>query len=72
MGLDEVFTDPQVLSQDMVISAEREDRAAIRMTGFPVKLSDTPARLHRPPPELGEHTESVLRDIVLPDTKIES
>lgn len=60
MGLDEVFTDPQVLAQEMVIQSERPGRAPIRMTGFPVKLSRTPAALHQPPPELGEHTQEIL------------
>ena len=60
MGLDEVFTDPQVLAQEMVIQSERPGRAPIRMTGFPVKLSRTPAALRQPPPELGEHTEQIL------------
>ena len=30
------------------------------MTGFPVKLSATPAQLRRPAPALGEHTDAVL------------
>ncbi|WP_420562487.1 CaiB/BaiF CoA transferase family protein [Thalassobaculum sp.] len=60
MGLDEVFTDPQVLAQEMVIQSERPGRAPIRMTGFPVKLSRTPAALRQPPPELGEHTQEIL------------
>lgn len=60
MGLDEIFTDPQVLAQEMVIQSERPGRAPIRMTGFPVKLSQTPAALRQPPPELGEHTQEIL------------
>ena len=60
MELDEVFSDPQVLAQEMVMSAERPGGAPIRMTGFPVKLSDTPCELRLPPPELGEHTQEVL------------
>jgi crotonobetainyl-CoA:carnitine CoA-transferase CaiB-like acyl-CoA transferase len=32
------------------------------MTGFPVKLEATPARLRRPAPALGEHTEEVLAE----------
>lgn len=60
MGLDEVFSDPQVLAQDMVIQSERDGRAPIKMTGFPVKLSQTPASLRQPPPELGEHTDEIL------------
>jgi formyl-CoA transferase len=33
------------------------------MTGFPVKLSKTPAQLRRPAPALGEHTDEVLRGL---------
>ena len=60
MGLDEVFGDPQVLAQEMVIESARPGRTPIRMTGFPVKMSDTPCRVHLPPPELGEHNDEVL------------
>ena len=61
MGLDEVFSDPQVLAQDMVLESRRPGRAPIKMTGFPVKLFDTPAELRLPPPELGEHDEEFLK-----------
>jgi len=60
MPLTEVFTDPQVLAQEMVVESRRPGRTPIRMTGFPVKLSDTPCTVHLPPPELGEHTDEVL------------
>jgi crotonobetainyl-CoA:carnitine CoA-transferase CaiB-like acyl-CoA transferase len=60
MALDEVFTDPQVLAQEMVVESQRPGRAPIRMTGFPVKLSATPCTVQLPPPELGEHTDEVL------------
>ncbi len=60
MPLTEVFTDPQVLAQEMVVESTRPGRVPIRMTGFPVKLSDTPCTVHLPPPELGEHTDEVL------------
>ena len=59
--LDQVFNDPQVLAQDMVLTCAGSP--AIRITGFPVKLSDTPARLRLSPPALGEHTSAILQDI---------
>lgn len=59
-NLEEVFNDPQVLSQEMVLEADQPGYGRVKMTGFPVKLSDTPAKLHRPAPKLGEHTEEVL------------
>lgn len=60
MNLADVFTDPQVLAQEMVLEAEHPGHGQVRMTGFPVKLAATPARLRRPAPALGEHTEEVL------------
>jgi crotonobetainyl-CoA:carnitine CoA-transferase CaiB-like acyl-CoA transferase len=35
----------------------------LRMPGLPVKFSDTPCSVRRDPPNLGEHTEEVLREI---------
>jgi CoA:oxalate CoA-transferase len=63
MDLGEVFADPQVLAQEMVLEVEHPGHGPVRMTGFPVKLGSTPARIRRPAPALGEHTEAVLRDL---------
>lgn len=65
MNLEEVFSDPQVLSQEMVLDVEQPDGSKIRMTGFPVKLSATPARLHKPVPSLGGDTDAVLTSLGL-------
>ncbi len=32
------------------------------MTGFPVKLSETPARVRFPAPALGAHSDDVLKE----------
>ena len=47
----------------MVILSDGPDNRKIKMTGFPVKLSKTPAQLFRSPPKLGEHTEEILSKI---------
>jgi crotonobetainyl-CoA:carnitine CoA-transferase CaiB-like acyl-CoA transferase len=46
----------------MVLEAEHPGHGPVRMTGFPVKLDGTPARLRRPAPRLGEHTDEVLAE----------
>ncbi len=60
MSLGDVFSDPQVLAQEMVIEADHPGHGPVRITGFPVKLSSTPARLRHPAPALGEHTDEIL------------
>ena len=60
MNLAEVFSDPQVLAQNMVLDQVHPGHGTVRMTGFPVKLSHTPAKLRRPAPDLGADTEAIL------------
>jgi crotonobetainyl-CoA:carnitine CoA-transferase CaiB-like acyl-CoA transferase len=70
LSVAEVFADPQVKAQDMVIEVDQGDRGIVRMVGFPVKLSDTPARLRHPAPELGAHTDEVLAGAGLSEQEI--
>jgi CoA:oxalate CoA-transferase len=70
LSVAEVFEDPQVKAQDMVIEVDQGLRGIVRMVGFPVKLSDTPARLRHPSPELGAHTDEVLAEAGLSEEEI--
>ena len=63
MDVPEVFSDPQVLAQDLVLDVPHPGAGTVRMTGFPVKFSATPCTVFRPAPRLGEHTEEVLAEI---------
>ena len=70
LSVAEVFEDPQVKAQDMVIEVDQGPHGIVRMVGFPVKLSDTPARLRYPSPELGAHTDEVLAEAGLSQEEI--
>lgn len=61
-NLKEVFSDPQVLHQEMVLESPQPS-GPIKMPGFPVKIAEAPGRLRRPSPQLGEHTVEVLSEI---------
>jgi crotonobetainyl-CoA:carnitine CoA-transferase CaiB-like acyl-CoA transferase len=60
--LDEVFQDPQVIRNDMVLATAHPAYGCVKLTGFPVKLSETPATLRLPPPTVGEHNEEILQE----------
>lgn len=64
-NLDEVFQDPQVQARDMTWTAAHPLAPALPLVASPMKLSATPARLRRPPPLLGQHSEEVLRELGL-------
>jgi alpha-methylacyl-CoA racemase len=51
-----------VREREMVVSYEQPEMGEIQQLGFPIKLSRTPAGIHRPAPALGEHTAEVLGD----------
>ncbi|MFM7568443.1 MAG: CoA transferase, partial [Betaproteobacteria bacterium] len=45
-------------------SIEREDSGPIELVTNPIRFSETPTTLRRPPPRLGEHTAEVMRDVL--------
>ncbi|MGA8113385.1 MAG: CoA transferase [Actinocatenispora sp.] len=51
--------DPHVRSRGMVQEVDHPVQGRIKVLGFPVKFTGTPARMFRHPPLLGEHTEEV-------------
>ncbi len=53
--------EPQVLARDMLVDIPHALNSGFRMAGSPVKLSDTPVEYQRPAPQLGEHTDDVLK-----------
>jgi crotonobetainyl-CoA:carnitine CoA-transferase CaiB-like acyl-CoA transferase len=63
LHLDEVFQDPQVLHQEMILEQDHPTIGKIKQIGFPTKLSRTPATLRLPPPLMGQHTEAVLHEL---------
>ena len=72
LDLDEVLESDQVREREMVVSYEQPELGEVRQLGFPVKLSRTPASVHRPAPALGEHTAEVLGEAGLSPHEVDS
>jgi crotonobetainyl-CoA:carnitine CoA-transferase CaiB-like acyl-CoA transferase len=70
MNLAEVFADPQVISQEMVLTIPHPGHGTVKMTGFPLKFREAPCSIRYPAPQLGAHTASVLQAIGYSDAEM--
>ncbi|MFZ3000471.1 MAG: CaiB/BaiF CoA-transferase family protein [Undibacterium umbellatum] len=67
--LNEVFEDPQVLAREMQINLPHPTAGQVKLVASPMKLSATPVTYPSAPPLLGQHTRSVLTDVLAYDTQ---
>ncbi|MFQ5657320.1 MAG: CaiB/BaiF CoA transferase family protein [Candidatus Methylomirabilales bacterium] len=58
--VDQVVADPQVQAREMIATIPHSAVGALQLPASPIKLSNTPSRVERPAPQLGEHTAEVL------------
>ena len=72
LNLSEVFEDPQTKHQQMRITIEHPQHGPLDVLGFPIKFTDDPCRIHRPPPLLGADTETLLRELGRDSATIET
>ncbi|MCT4685569.1 MAG: CoA transferase, partial [Roseicyclus sp.] len=58
----EALADPQVAAQEMVLEVPHPGHGTVKMTGFPVRFSETPLSVRHPVPDLGAQTGDVLAE----------
>ncbi len=58
----EAFDDAQVQARSMVVDVMHPTLGNLRTLGSPIKMSETPPRVDRCAPRLGEHTDEILRE----------
>ena len=69
---EDIFADPHFRQRDMIVDVEHPGcDGPVQIAGVPIKLSETPGRVHRRAPLIGEHTEQVLRGLGLEAAHIE-
>lgn len=62
--------DPHIQARKMIVSTDHPVAGMVRIPGNPIKLSESPDRMERPAPVLGQHTDEVLRELGYDDEKI--
>jgi crotonobetainyl-CoA:carnitine CoA-transferase CaiB-like acyl-CoA transferase len=72
LSIGEMLADPQVIARDMVVEVEHSRLGRTRALGSPVKFSDTPTRIKRGAPLLGEHTREILAEYGYDNSEIEA
>lgn len=68
----EALSHPQVLARGMVVPLAHPTAGEIKVTGVPVRLSETPGSVRSAPPRLGEHTRATLAELLgLDDARLD-
>jgi crotonobetainyl-CoA:carnitine CoA-transferase CaiB-like acyl-CoA transferase len=68
--IDKMFDDPQVRHLDIVEKVPGTGERDVNLVKQPFTLSRTPSRFVAPPPEVGEHTDELLREFGFSDGEI--
>jgi formyl-CoA transferase len=58
----EVLADPHLKAREMIVDIDYPTRGVYQTVGCPVKMSESPAGISRPP-LLGEHTDELLASL---------
>lgn len=61
---DDVVRDEQVVARGLITSVAHPEAGDVRTIDLPIRLSETPGAITAPPPLLGQHSETIIRDVL--------
>ncbi|HET9904565.1 MAG TPA: CoA transferase [Xanthobacteraceae bacterium] len=70
--LDDLIDDPHLASVEFIRTVEHPTEGPLRLAGIPSRWSATQPELTRHPPNLGEHSEEILREFGFSDREVEA
>ena len=62
--IDKVFNDPVLEYRKMIVEIEQPQVGKMKIVGSPFHLSETPGSVRSAAPLLGEHTSSILKEVL--------
>ncbi len=68
--IEQAFTHPQAIAREMVVETNHPSAGKIKGVGHPIKFQDLARPEPLPAPELGEHSEEVLKEFGFEDGEI--
>jgi CoA:oxalate CoA-transferase len=70
-NLDGAFAEPPVAEREMIVEYDHPEAGRVRLPGNPIKFDGIDRTISNPAPRLGEHTDSVLGELLaLPAERI--
>ena len=63
-NFEQVFAMPHVEEREMLVQMKHPTIGALPLVGSPLKMGGTPISYRLPPPLMGEHTNSILKDLL--------
>lgn len=64
LGIQEALSQPQAVAREMVVETEHQTLGKIPIVNRPIKFADSGQPIPSAPPVLGQHTDTVLSDIL--------